>query len=41
MGHLDTNVIQPPVFALEALPEAMETAATAGHLEHIVIKNDT
>jgi alcohol dehydrogenase len=40
MGQLDINVIQPRVFALEALPEAMEAAATAGNVERTVIKND-
>jgi alcohol dehydrogenase len=39
-GQLDMNVIQPRVFVLEALPEAMEAAATASNLECIVIKND-
>jgi alcohol dehydrogenase len=38
-GQLDVNVIQPRVFALEALPEAMEAALTGGNLECIVIKN--
>ena len=33
-------VIQPRVFALQALPEAMDAAATAASLECVVIKND-
>ena len=31
-GQLDINIIQPRVFALEALREAMEAAATASNL---------
>jgi hypothetical protein len=41
MDQLDSNVIQPRVFALEAWPEAMEAATTAGNLERIVVKNDS
>jgi alcohol dehydrogenase len=40
IGQLDLNVIQARVFALEALPEAMDAAATAASLECVVIKND-
>ena len=38
-GRLDINVIQPHVFPLAALPQAMEAAATAGSLECVVMKN--
>jgi hypothetical protein len=31
-GQLDVNVIQPRVFALEALPEAMEAPLTGSNL---------
>ncbi|HEV3039984.1 MAG TPA: zinc-binding dehydrogenase [Candidatus Angelobacter sp.] len=39
VGQLDINAIQPRVFALKELPEAMKAAATAGSLECVVIKN--
>jgi alcohol dehydrogenase len=39
IGQLDINAIQPRIFALEALPEAMEVATTVSNLECIVIKN--
>ena len=37
-GLLDIRRIQPRVFPLAALPEAMEAAATAGNLEYIVVQ---
>jgi len=36
-GTLDVSLIQPRVFPLTALPDALETAATAGNLEIVVM----
>jgi len=37
-GLLDISVIAPRVFALDALPEAMEAAVAAGNLEYVVVR---
>jgi alcohol dehydrogenase len=37
-GLLDISPIRPRVYPLEALPEAMEAAASAGNLECIVMQ---
>jgi alcohol dehydrogenase len=37
-GLLDITPIRPRVYSLEALPEAMEAAASAGNLECIVMQ---
>jgi alcohol dehydrogenase len=37
-GLLDITPIRPRVYPLEALPEAMEAAASAGNLECIVMQ---
>ena len=37
-GLLDLGAIKPRVFALAALPEAMEAAAAASNLEYIVVR---
>jgi len=37
-GLLDISPIRPRVYPLEALPEAMEAAASAGSLECIVMQ---
>ena len=37
-GLLDLDAIRPRVFALAALPEAMEAAAAAGNLEVVVVR---
>jgi alcohol dehydrogenase len=37
-GLLDLDAIRPRVFALAALPEAMEAAASAGNLKVVVVR---
>ena len=37
-GLLDMSAIKPRVFALSALPEAMEAAAAAGNMEYVVVR---
>lgn len=37
-GLLEVGAIKPRVFALSALPDAMEAAAAAGNLEYVVVR---
>jgi alcohol dehydrogenase len=37
-GLLDLNVIQPRLYPLADLPQAMEAAAGAGNLEYVVMR---